>query len=129
MSEYYGRDGKPIQQSEFFDKWSTLEYKRVAKDTVGDVEVSTVWLGRDHGWGNSEPVIFETMIFGGKYDQYQDRYTTEAEAVMGHGWIVEALRRGESPDPRDGEVDPVLEQEKIEDEWHESERQIHDGGA
>lgn len=47
--------------------------------------VSTVWLGLDHAFGPGPPLIFETMIFiDGWTESYMDRYTTEAEAIIGH---------------------------------------------
>jgi hypothetical protein len=39
-------------------------------------------------------LIFETMIFGGPFDQSQWRYHTEAAALAGHRQLVEALRAG-----------------------------------
>lgn len=71
----------------------------VAKTQVStDVEVSTVFLGIDHQWGSGPPLLFETMIFGGEYDQCQWRWTTRVQALAGHDQIVTALRNGESPD-------------------------------
>ena len=49
-----------------------------------EVQVSTVFLGLDHQWGDGPPLIFETMIFGGPKNQYQDRYSTYEEALAGH---------------------------------------------
>lgn len=46
--------------------------------------LSTVFLGLDHGICPSAPVVFETMIFNGKHDQEQWRYTTYAAAKHGH---------------------------------------------
>lgn len=64
-------------------------YRRVAKTDVGDVLVSTVWLGIDHAFGGGgPPVIFETMVFGGPLDEECDRYSTEAEAIAGHEAMV-----------------------------------------
>ena len=54
-----------------------------------DIRVSTVFLGLDHGFGAEEPVLFETMIFGGEYDEYCERYCTWDEAVEGHAKAVE----------------------------------------
>lgn len=56
----------------------------VAKTKVGDVSVSTVFLGIDHSFDGGRPLLFETMIFGGEHDQYQDRYSTYEEAEEGH---------------------------------------------
>lgn len=54
--------------------------------------VSTVFLGIDHGFGFSErPVLFETMVFGGLFDQEQWRYCTWDEAAAGHKAVVAQL--------------------------------------
>jgi hypothetical protein len=56
------------------------------------VLVSTVFLGLDHGFhfdGQAHPpVLWETMIFGGPFDQFQDRYTSRLEALIGHASAV-----------------------------------------
>jgi hypothetical protein len=49
---------------------------------------STVFIGLDHNWGEGPPLVFETMIFGGEFDQYQYRYSTWAEAEAGHAVAV-----------------------------------------
>jgi hypothetical protein len=60
-----------------------------------DVAVSTVFLGLDHNFsGVGEPVIFETMIFGGPHDEFMNRYSTWDEAVEGHKAAVK-LAKGE----------------------------------
>ncbi len=46
--------------------------------------ISTVFLGMNHSLGDEEPELFETMIFGGKYDGKQWRYADWEEAVAGH---------------------------------------------
>lgn len=46
--------------------------------------VSTVYLGLDHSFGHGPALIYETMIFGGPEDQWQDRYTTREQALKGH---------------------------------------------
>lgn len=73
--------------------------RTVAKDTIGEARVSTVFLGIDHNFGDGPPAVFETMIFGGPFDEYTWRYATWAEAEAGHRAVVEALRT-ESPLPR-----------------------------
>lgn len=65
-------------------KWFETADRHVALDKVGDVTVSTVFLGLDHSFGAGAPLLFETMIFGGQHDDYCDRYATRAEAVEGH---------------------------------------------
>lgn len=67
-----GRDWRRVDQSFMIDK-------------EGDsITVSTVFLGLDHNYGIGPPVLFETMIFGGEHDGYQERYCTWDEAVEGH---------------------------------------------
>lgn len=56
---------------------------RVDYNVFGSISVSTVFLGIDHGY-NGQVLLFETMIFGGEHDGYQERYTTWEEAVSGH---------------------------------------------
>lgn len=63
---------------------------RVALDVVGEAElqatVSTVFLGLWHGLRDGEPVLFETMVFGGALDLQGWRYTNWAAAEEGHQW-------------------------------------------
>lgn len=58
---------------------------------VGDARVSTVFLCLDHGY-EGEPVLFESMIFGGPLDGEQCRYHTWEEAEAGHAELVERAK-------------------------------------
>jgi hypothetical protein len=58
--------------------------RTVKRDEIGDITVSTVFLGLDHAWNTFKPVLWETMIFGGEHDQYQERYTSHKDALEGH---------------------------------------------
>lgn len=70
---------------------------KVKYTNLKPVEVSTVFLGVDHSWGSSnDPIVFETMVFGGAHDNYQERYYTWGEAERGHDRIVEMVK-GEGP--------------------------------
>ena len=62
-------------------------------------EVSTVFLGRDlgFGFGDGPPLVFETMVFGGPYDLREFRWPTRVTAQAGHDQIVAALRAGREP--------------------------------
>lgn len=57
------------------------------------IEVSTVFLGLDHGWGDGPPILFETMTFGGPHDGDCERYSTWNEAVVGHERAVRDAKR------------------------------------
>jgi hypothetical protein len=97
MSDMYVLDGNgnPVQEPSVM-AWkkfmSNNEARRVAFDDIGDVRVSTVFLGVDSGYGGGKPVLWETMIFGGKHDAYQDHYTSRAEALLGHEKAVGMVR-------------------------------------
>jgi len=68
-------------------QWLTdNDHRRIVKqDQVGDIFISTVFLGLDHAWiPGGKPVLWETMIFGGEHDQYQERYTSHKDALEGH---------------------------------------------
>jgi hypothetical protein len=61
---------------------------------TSEITVSTVFLGLDHRWfGNGPPLVFETMIFGGKLDQSQWRYSSFEDATVGHHAAVKKARR------------------------------------
>lgn len=72
--------------------WNTPENKRVALNKIGDIDVSTVFLGVDYGFNSTIPVLFETMVFGGPDDQYCERYCTYEEAEKGHDRIVNMVK-------------------------------------
>lgn len=56
------------------------------------VQVSTVFLGMDHGWGiSAEPVLWETMVFGGELDGEMSRYSSFDDALEGHHEMVERV--------------------------------------
>lgn len=94
MSRYFDRAGEPMSLEAWGTRFGDMEYKRVAFDKVGEVEVSTVWLGLNHRFNEGPPLIFETMVFGGPMDQECNRYSTETEALAGHAHMV-AVVRGE----------------------------------
>jgi hypothetical protein len=60
---FYDLDGNSI----LYEEWVTLFFatdRHVAHDSIGEYEVSTVWMGLDYSFGNGTPLIYETMIFG-----------------------------------------------------------------
>lgn len=61
--------------------------------TAEPVVVSTVFLGMDHGFGRQDrPVLWESMVFGGRLNERQERYTSHADAVAGHEALLAELR-------------------------------------
>jgi hypothetical protein len=71
-----------LQWVTFFEDF---QRRRVAETVRDKVRVSTVFLGLDHRWmGDGPPLTFETMIFGGRHNHYQDRYSSWDDALLGH---------------------------------------------
>ena len=67
--------------------------RKVADERIGNrIRVSTVFLGLDHNFRGGEPVLFETMIFGGPLNGEMWRYCTYDEAERGHAEAVAAAR-------------------------------------
>jgi hypothetical protein len=64
--------------------------RRVAETKIGDSLISTVFLGIDHGFGG-DPLWFETMVFGGPFDQEQHRYQTYEESEYGHKMMIKKI--------------------------------------
>ncbi|MGH9268981.1 MAG: hypothetical protein ACRD0D_12500 [Acidimicrobiales bacterium] len=96
---YFDRHGQPIGLQEMARLWGDQAYRVVAEDWIGEVEVSTRWLGFDQSFRGAVPIIFETIVFGGRMDQYKRRYTTEDAAVSGHAQIVARVERALRPRP------------------------------
>ena len=59
-----------------------------------NIIVSTVFLGLDHRYeGKGAPIIFETMVFGGKLDQAEDRCSTYKQAQRMHTKMCAKVRK------------------------------------
>lgn len=89
MGKYYtlAEDGKtPIATDMMtWARGMDAQQRTKKRETIAEgVDVSTVFLGLDHSFGGSVPVLWETMIFGGEHDGYQDRYTSHDAAMIGH---------------------------------------------
>jgi hypothetical protein len=67
---------------------------RVAETFIGDIHVSTVFLGLDEQFGKGPPILFETMIFGGRLDEFQNRCSTWEQAEAMHSEAVQLVRTG-----------------------------------
>lgn len=75
--------------------WFETADRTVEKTYIQDCEISTVFLGLDHQWLDGPPILFETMIFGGKLDGECWRYSTWEEAREGHEAAVEKVKEME----------------------------------
>lgn len=79
-----GKTPKPVGLLTWASWFETADRKVSYTKLPYGVRVSTVFLGIDQSFGGKTPILFETMIFGGKHDEYQERYATWAEAEVGH---------------------------------------------
>jgi hypothetical protein len=90
MSDFYILEGKTPKKVDLttWAKWFEAgdDNRRVASTMKDGVHVSTVFLGLDHSIPavNSEPVLYETMIFGGRHSDYQERCSTWEQAEAMH---------------------------------------------
>jgi hypothetical protein len=77
MTDNYMLDekGEPVIASDSIQwgLWFQAAERHVADDMIGDVRVSTVFLGMAHGWMSGEPILWETMVFGGPLNGTQQR--------------------------------------------------------
>ena len=94
---FFDKAGQPISSDEVMRRRygpdrKVSDYARIGSTEIGDIHISTVWLGMDHQFEDGPPLIFETMVFGGPLADYQWRYATEAEAIAGHDQVVAKVR-------------------------------------
>ncbi len=90
MNDYILEGHTPVVVTDIrtWARWFETADRGVARTEKNGVTVSTVFLGLDHSFGSGPPLLFETMVFGGKLDQEQERYSTWDEAEAGHKSMV-----------------------------------------
>jgi len=100
MSKYILKGKKPVHISDliawgiWLEKSMETGERIVAKNQVGGLEVSTVFLGLDHSFGVGLPQLFETIIFDKDHCVVEEfRYATWEEAEVGHKKAVNGLRK------------------------------------
>lgn len=99
MIKYYRLEGhEPIECKDVLEwgRWFGSADRVVAqtyfgKDKPEEIQVSTVFLGLDYSYGKGKPILFETMIFGGEHDQYQDRCSTWDQAIEMHDKAIKLV--------------------------------------
>lgn len=103
--------GEPAVESDLrtWARWYQQDERRVVRQQAwtganGDeVRLSTVFLGLDHRFSSrpwilrgDEPVLWESMVFGGPLDGKQLRYCSRADAIAGHAYLL-GLAHGPPP--------------------------------
>jgi hypothetical protein len=76
-------------------KWMDEADRRVARDEIDGILISTVFLGIDHNFDDGPPILFETMVFDDVHkwlDNEMRRYCTWDEAEQGHRELVEEIK-------------------------------------
>lgn len=111
MTGYYVLDEKNQPKPATVEEFSRFMTEHSIRKVVGRTEladgvwVSTVFLGMDHAWGGGPPVLWETMIFEGEYDQHMWRWSSREQAVAGHLEVLDAVRAGKNPNDEVSDVD------------------------
>jgi len=92
-----GHRAVPCPDLETWGRWMGTTDRVVARTTVREeIEVSTVFIGLDHQFGNGSPLLFETMVFRNGDGQDMDRYSTWDEAIDGHQRMVARVQAEQS---------------------------------
>jgi hypothetical protein len=94
-TRYILKDTEP-QLCEDLEEWAIWygsSSHQIASDRVGDVSISTAFIGVAMGESDGLPILFETMV---SPSEIVRRYATYRAALDGHAQIVERLARAES---------------------------------
>ncbi len=78
--------------AEFAKSMQEDENRIVAQATINEMQVSAVFVGIDQNWGDGDPLLFETVVFG-LPDDLQPRwsFSTWDEAMEIHNLLVATL--------------------------------------
>jgi hypothetical protein len=91
-------DRKPVQHpnNDAWFKWfGNMDNRRVALTMIGEeIRISTIFGGIDRSYGNAEqPLLFETIVFGGEHDQEEWLTATWQEAEQQHAEVVALIKQ------------------------------------
>jgi len=92
--KYILQDKTPVPCNDLMEwaRWFETADRHVAQDRIGEVRISTVFLGLNHRFAPGAPLLFETMIFGGSHDGHQERCTFWDQAEKQHADAVALVR-------------------------------------
>jgi hypothetical protein len=69
-------------------QWFQTSNRQVDVTRIGEIKISTVFLGLDHNYTKSgPPLVFETLVFGGEHDGYCRRASTWKTAQFEHDFV------------------------------------------
>lgn len=72
--------------------WFQAADKTVERTVISDIAITTLFMGMTTSYRDGAPLLFETMVFGGEYDGYQEKYSTWSSAVKGHEFACELVK-------------------------------------
>lgn len=89
-----GREVVPVKSIQEWGLWFASNDNTVAKTQVGDLLVSTIFMGLNMSVLDGPPLLFETMVFDAERDPCDFmRYSTWKEAEIGHARMVGVVRQ------------------------------------
>jgi len=94
MSDRYILKGREVFPCDDLKEWAKsfeISNRQVARETIGNSDVSTVFLGLDHSYNGGPPMLFETLVFGGPLADEMARCTTYEEAEAMHKVMCERV--------------------------------------
>lgn len=109
------KDGNPVPEPDVMKwaRWFGETERHVAMTEIRGCRISTVFLGIDHRFlGDGPPILWETMVFGGEFDQLQERYSSLEDAKRGHDAIVGKVTRHYLPTVPAREMPPLTSYRK-----------------
>ncbi len=88
-------EGNPVPEPNLmtWSAWFENADLTIERTHIGEAEVVTAFLGRDHAHGDGPPVLYETTVFNVPHDWEPVRHGTLAEAKRGHAAMVERVRK------------------------------------
>lgn len=92
--------GNPVVEIDLLKwaHWYETANLGVARESVGNAVVSTVFLSLDHAHDDGPPVLWESRVFGGKLNHHCERCAgsrEQAEAM--HAAVVDKVKQNEPP--------------------------------
>lgn len=109
QGRYYRLDAQGEQVSCSLNEWVTWYadtqgphddehwVRRVAISTIGEWNLSTVFEGLNHNWGDGPPLLWESLVFGPPpFGGWRQRYSTRAQAEAGHDFMFMVILSGDT---------------------------------
>ncbi len=103
-------NNQPIEEPDLikWSRWFEEADRQLENTIIGNIRISTIFLGIDHNFSSEgPPVLWETMIFGGPNNGYQNRYSYIEDARAGHKLAV-YIAKGEITPEALQEVEKAL---------------------